>query len=45
MSLLREHWHRCRRVRDVLAATVGAGFYGTLTLAVIGCSASLSLLR
>ncbi len=45
MSLIHDHLSRCRQDRNVLFTTIGVGFYGTLTLAVLCHSAWLSLLR
>ena len=35
MALVHRHLDRCRADRHVMAATIGVGFYGTLTLAVL----------
>ena len=39
MTVVQKHFDRCRLDRPVLYATVGIGFYGTLTLAVLVYSA------
>lgn len=39
MTVIQRHFDRCRLDRHVLYATLGVGFYGTLSLAVLVYSA------
>lgn len=43
MPLIQRHIERCRHDRPVMCATIGVGFYGSLTLAALAYTALISV--